>query len=65
MGDLTLSDDLPDERLAEIGALLAGALMRLRRDKSSAFPGGFGESLLHISRGQSGDGPICSAEVSP
>ena len=60
-----LSDGTPDERLVEIGALLAAALMRLGHSKSSAFPGEFGESSLHISRGQSGDGPICSAEVSP
>jgi hypothetical protein len=63
MGDLTLSDDLPDEWLEEIGALLAEALMRLRRGKSSAFAGEFGESSLHISPDQSGDAPPCSPEA--
>jgi hypothetical protein len=65
MGDLTSPNDSPAERLEEIGALLAGALLRFLRGKSSAFPGEFGESLLHISPGQSGDAPVCSAEVFP
>lgn len=52
------------ERLEEIGAVLAGALMRLRHSKSSAFPGEFGESSLHISPDQSGDAPVYSAGVS-
>jgi hypothetical protein len=64
MNEIDRVDSPPGERLEEIGALLAGALMRLRRGKSSAFPGEFGESLLHISPGQSGDAPVCSAEVS-
>ena len=64
MGDLTLSDDLPDEWLEEIGALLAEALMRLLRGKSSAFPGEIGESSLHFTPDQSSDAPPCSAEVS-
>lgn len=42
-----------DERIAEIGALLAAGLMRLRAAKSSAIGGKFGESSLHISPGQS------------
>jgi hypothetical protein len=65
MGDLTSPNDSPAERLEEIGTLLTGALLRLLRGKSSAFPGEFGESLLHISPGQSGDAPVCSAEVFP
>ena len=65
MGDLTSPSDSPAERLEEIGTLLTGALLRLLRGKSSAFPGEFGESLLHISPGQSGDAPVCSAEVFP
>jgi hypothetical protein len=59
-----LSDGTPDERLVEIGALLATALMRLRYSKSSAFPGAFGESSLHILPDQSGDAPPCSPEAS-
>lgn len=42
-----------DERIAEVGALLAAGLMRLRASKSSAFASEFGESSLHISPGQS------------
>jgi hypothetical protein len=60
----SLSDGMPGERLAEIGAILAQALMRLRRGKSSAFPAECGESSLHISPDQSGDAPDYSAEVS-
>jgi hypothetical protein len=51
------------DRLTEIGELLAQALMRLRRGKSSAFAGEFGESSLHISPDQSGDAPPCSPEA--
>jgi hypothetical protein len=65
MSDLTPPNDSPTERLEEIGTLLTAALLRLLRGKSSAFPGEFGESLLHISPGQSGDAPVCSAEVFP
>jgi hypothetical protein len=54
----------PGERLAEIGALLAAALIRLRTPKSSRFPANFGESSLHISPDQSGDAPPYSAEIS-
>jgi hypothetical protein len=61
MDDVTCSTSEP---LAEIAALLASALLRLRGVKSSEFPGEFGESSLHISTGQSGDEPVCSAEVS-
>jgi hypothetical protein len=43
------------ERIAEIAALLADGLMRLRAPKSSTFASEFGESSLHISPDQSGD----------
>jgi hypothetical protein len=46
------------------GTLLAGALMRLRRGKSSAIPGDFRESSLHFSPSQSGGVPPYSAEAS-
>jgi hypothetical protein len=55
----------PCERLAEIGGLLAEALMRLQSRKSSAFPGEFGESSLHFTPDQSSDAPPCSAENLP
>jgi hypothetical protein len=64
MGDATLSDGSPDDRIFEIGTLLAGALMRLRRGKSSAIPGDFRESSLHFSPSQSGGVPPYSAEAS-
>jgi hypothetical protein len=57
-------DSSPGERFAEIGTVLAGALMRLRYSKSSAFPGEFGESSLHILPDQSGDAPVYSAGAS-
>jgi hypothetical protein len=56
-------DPVPDERLAEIGALLSEALMRLQSRKSSVFPGEFGESSLHFTPDQSGDAPTVSAKV--
>jgi len=49
------SQSFTQERIAEIGALLAEALMRLRSRKSSDFVGKFGECSLHISPEQSGD----------
>jgi hypothetical protein len=61
----TLSDSRPDERVAEIGALLAQALTRLHGRQSSAFIGESGESSLHFTPDQSGDAPSCSAEVFP
>jgi hypothetical protein len=64
MSAINISDSSPGERLAEIGAILAEALMRLRRGKSSAFSAECGESLLHISPDESGDAPVYSAEVS-
>jgi hypothetical protein len=63
MNGVNLSDGTPSERLAEIGGLLAAALMRLHTRKSSAFAGEFGESSLHISPDQSGDAPPCSPEA--
>jgi hypothetical protein len=43
----------PDERLSEIGTLLAGAVTRLLSRKSSAFDASLGESSLHILLDQS------------
>ena len=63
MGDLTSPNDSPAERLEEIGTLLTGALLRLLRGKSSAFPGEFGESSLHKSPDQSGHAKPVSTEV--
>jgi hypothetical protein len=51
-----------DDRIAEIGALLAEALMRLRAPKSSTFGSEFGESSLHISPAESGDAAEVTAE---
>jgi hypothetical protein len=58
-------DPKPSERIAEIGGLVAEALMRLQIRKSSVFAGEFGESSLHFTPDQSSDAPPCSAEVSP
>jgi hypothetical protein len=63
MGDLTSLNDSPAERLEEIGTLLTGALRRLLRGKSSAFPGEFGESSLHFTPDQSGHANPVSPEV--
>jgi hypothetical protein len=57
MNGVNISESSPDERVAEIGAILARALMRLLRGKSSAFPDDFGESSLHISPDQSVPSP--------
>jgi hypothetical protein len=54
MNGVNLSDGAPSERLAEIGGLLAEALMRLQSRKSSVFPGEIGESSLHFTPDQSG-----------
>ena len=62
--DATLKEP-PAERLDEIGTLLAAALQRLLRSKSSTFAGEFGESSLHISPCQSGDALDYSPEVLP
>jgi hypothetical protein len=51
-------DSSLDERLPEIGTLLAGGLTRLQGRKSSAFAGSCGESSLHFSPDQSGGRPI-------
>ena len=54
----------PSERIAEIGALLARALVRIHIHKSSGFAAEFGESSLHFSPDQSSDASPCSAEIS-
>ena len=51
------------QRLTEIGALLAQALMRLQSRKSSVFPGEIGESSLHFTPDQSGHANPVSSEV--
>ena len=51
------------QRLTEIGALLAQALMRLQSRKSSVFPGEIGESSLHFTPDQSGHAKPVSPEV--
>jgi hypothetical protein len=48
-------DPKPSERIAEIGGLLAAALVRLLTRKSSRFPAEFGESSLHFTPNQSSD----------
>jgi hypothetical protein len=53
-----------DERLSEIGEILAVGLTRLQARKSSRKPTEFGESLLHFSVDQSGGVPPCSDEAS-
>ena len=58
-------DRTPSERIAEIGGLLAEALVRTQIRKSSGFAAGFGESSLHFTPDQSGDAPPCSPEASP
>ncbi|WP_156041985.1 hypothetical protein [Bradyrhizobium sp. URHD0069] len=58
-------DPKPSERIAEIGGLLADALMRLQSRKSSVFAREFGESSLHFTPDQSSDAPSCSPEASP
>ena len=54
----------PDERLAEIGALLAAALQRLRNRQSSQILPSTGESSLHFSPDQSGGVPPYPPETS-
>ena len=63
MNGVNLSDGAPSERLAEIGGLLAEALMRLQSRKSSVFPGEIGESSLHFTPDQSGHAKPVSPEV--
>jgi hypothetical protein len=63
MNRAELRDLEPSERLAEIGGLLAAALMRLQIRKSSVFAGEFGESSLHFTPDQSGDANPVSPEV--
>jgi hypothetical protein len=63
MNGVNLPDGTPSERLAEIGGLLAEALMRLQIRKSSVFAGEFGESSLHFTPDQSGHANPVSPEV--
>jgi hypothetical protein len=44
----------PNERLAEVAAILAAGLMRLLADKSSGLSADSGESSLHFPGNQSG-----------
>jgi hypothetical protein len=55
MDSLMCLTDASGERIAEIAALLADGLLRLRAPKSSDFASECGESSLHISPDQSGD----------
>ena len=50
------------QRLTEIGALLAQALMRLQTRQSSDFVADAGESPLHFMVDQSGDAATLSPE---
>jgi hypothetical protein len=63
MNGVNLSEGAPSERLAEIGGLLAQALMRLRIRKSSVFPSETGETSLHFMPDQSGHANPVSPEV--
>jgi hypothetical protein len=63
MNGVNLSDGTPSERLAEIGALLAQALMRLQTRQSSTFVAEAGESPLHFMVDQSGHANPVSPEV--
>jgi hypothetical protein len=56
-------DTKPSERIAEIGGLVAEALMRLHLHKSSVFAAEFGESSLPFMPDQSGDAKPVSPEV--
>jgi len=47
-----------DERLAELASILAIGLQRVLARQSSAVSSEFGESSLHSSPTQSGDGPV-------
>ena len=63
MNGTDFSGDNTGQRLTEIGALLAQALMRLQSRKSSVFPGEIGESSLHFTPDQSGHAKPVSPEV--
>jgi hypothetical protein len=52
-----------NQRLFEIGEILAVGLTRLDARKSSRKSAEIGESSLHFMPDQSGDAPPCSAEV--
>jgi hypothetical protein len=56
-------DAKPSERIAEIGGLLAEALVRIQIRKSSRFFGQNGESSLHFTPNQSGHAAPFSPEV--
>jgi hypothetical protein len=56
-------DPKPSERIAEIGGLLAEALVRIQIRKSSRFCGQNGESSLHFTPNQSGHAAPVSPEV--
>jgi len=57
--------DEANERLSEIAEILATGLIRLEALKSSRKSAEIGESSLHFTPDQSGDGPPCSAEDCP
>jgi hypothetical protein len=61
----TETDSGGSDRLAEIGEILATALMRLNARKSSRKPPEFGESSLHFSPDQSADAASFSTGTSP
>lgn len=63
MNGTGFSGDDTGQRLTEIGALLAQALMRLQTRQSSAFVADSGESSLHFTPDQSGDANPVSPEV--
>jgi hypothetical protein len=56
-------DDNTGQRLTEIGALLAQALMRLQTRQSSAFVADSGESSLHFTPDQGGHAKPVSPEA--
>ena len=62
-GSMRANEELASaEAIAELGALLAEGLMRLRAPKSSGFSSEFGESSLHFSPDQSGHVAASEAE---
>jgi hypothetical protein len=63
MNGTDFSGDNTGQRLTEIGALLAQALMRLQTRQSSDFVADAGESSLHFTPDQSGDAKPVSPEV--
>jgi hypothetical protein len=55
--------DEPNDRIAEIGELLAGGLMRLQNRKSSPIRGESRESSVHFTPNQSGHANSISLEI--